>query len=405
MSFERPVPVESPWPAVRLGSVLTRTVDTGQQGLPLLSVSATRGVTLRGGDWGDGLRAASNDLSGYLVARPGDVVVNKLVARDGAFGRSPHLGLVSPAYYVLRPATGTDTRFVDYLLHASPYLAEIGRRSKSMPPAQFDISWEMMRSMKVHMPGHDVQERIADYLDRETQRIDELLQKHRRLIALLAEHYESRVSAATQHDGREVQVRRLTALITSGSRGWSALVGDSGAPFVRSANLQRGTVSLRTTNLARVEAPVGAEGTRTKISKGDLFVGITGANTGWVGAANEHVAGGYVSQHVALLRPSNLVDQQWLAFALLSAQVQDQLLESQYGGTKQLLSLEDIASLRVSLPDLETQQGVAAELHRESRSLQTMSGRLERQNELLMERRQALITAAVTGQLDIGEAA
>lgn len=159
------VPVPSVFPRKRLDWLVDRIRLTGRPDLPLLTVSASEGISPRGASANDGLRAAAEDLSSYLVVRPNDIVVNPLVARDGALGRSEYEGIVSPAYFVLRARESVEARFLDYALHAAPYLAEIGRRSKWMPPNQFDISWDLFRSVWIHIPDFARQVQIADFLD------------------------------------------------------------------------------------------------------------------------------------------------------------------------------------------------------------------------------------------------
>lgn len=159
------VTVESSFPRRRLDWLVRRIQETGQPDLPLLTVSASEGISIRGSSANDGLRAAAEDLSSYLVVHPNDIVVNPLVARDGALGRSEYKGIVSPAYFVLRARDGVDPRFLDYALHAAPYLAEIERRSKWMPPNQFDISWDLFRSIWMYIPDYERQKSIADFLD------------------------------------------------------------------------------------------------------------------------------------------------------------------------------------------------------------------------------------------------
>ena len=77
---------------------------------PLLSVSLTRGVVPRSELAGDGGRAA--DLQHYKLCLPGDIVVNRMSAYQGALGMATQRGLVSPDYLVLEPAADTDSRYL-----------------------------------------------------------------------------------------------------------------------------------------------------------------------------------------------------------------------------------------------------------------------------------------------------
>jgi type I restriction enzyme S subunit len=85
--------------------------------------------------------------------------------------------------------------------------------------------------------------------------------------------------------------------------------------------------------------------------------------------------------------------------------VQDQLIGGQYGGTKQQLGLQDLAEIVIRVPDVIRQREFVAVLERAKRISRAAFASLTAQIRLLEEHRQALITAAVTGQLGISEAA
>ena len=107
-----------------------------------------------------------------------------------------------------------------------------------------------------------------------------------------------------------------------------------------------------------------------------------------------------MSQHVAMLRPKHVLSE-WLGYCLFSERSQQDLLGSQYGGTKQQLNLDDLGDLQVRCPSIETQGRSVEKLRKATELKDTMVERLTRQVELLVEHRQALITAAVTGELSV----
>jgi type I restriction enzyme S subunit len=110
--------------------------------------------------------------------------------------------------------------------------------------------------------------------------------------------------------------------------------------------------------------------------------------------------GGFVSQHVAILRPQS-VEPQWVAYSLYASRAQDQLFGGQYGGTKQQLGLDDLAELRISRPDRDEQHRRIHAMTQVRLAGERLASCLENQIALLTEHRQALITAAVTGELNI----
>jgi type I restriction enzyme, S subunit len=90
-----------------------------------------------------------------------------------------------------------------------------------------------------------------------------------------------------------------------------------------------------------------------------------------------------------------------LAYSIRSSFAKSQLEAGQYGGTKTQLGLGDIASLRIRLPEPTEQSRRLAALRLNVGALMSAQSRLGKQIELLREHRQALVTAAVTGELEI----
>jgi type I restriction enzyme S subunit len=90
-----------------------------------------------------------------------------------------------------------------------------------------------------------------------------------------------------------------------------------------------------------------------------------------------------------------------MLYVLRSPSVQDQAEARVIGATIQGINIRDLKRLRVPKLDLAVQRGRASEIHRLQREHDSLVTSRARQGELLLERRQALVTAAVTGQLNI----
>ena len=123
---------------------------------------------------------------------------------------------------------------------------------------------------------------------------------------------------------------RGRAFITSGSRGWASYVSDAGPFFIRSENIN--TDSLRFNDAVRVAAPSGPEADRTRVKPNDLLLTITGNNVGPTAFVPQDCPPAHVSQHVAIIRVTPLVDVRYLWLWLRSEkQGQAQLREFFYG--------------------------------------------------------------------------
>lgn len=195
-------------------------------------------------------------------------------------------------------------------------------------------------------------------------------------------------------------LKRDLEFLTSGSRGWAEHYSDDGSLFLRIGNLRRDDVTLDLSDLQRVEVPDGAEGARTRTRPGDLLFSIT-AYLGSVAVVPEGLEEAYVSQHVALarLRRRRLLPR-WVAYLTLSHVGQTQLATSGYGGTKIQLSLGDIADLGMTVPPLREQHAIADFLIRETAKIDALVAEQQRLIELLKEKRQMVISHAVTEGLN-----
>lgn len=174
---------------------------------------------------------------------------------------------------------------------------------------------------------------------------------------------------------------------------------------MRIGNLPRQSLELNMADTQYVQLAENAEGTRTVLKQDDLLFSIT-AYLGSVAVVDSTSVGAYVSQHVALCR----LDQtrffpRFVGYFMLGESGQRQLNQSAYGGTKLQLALADIQNLSMSLPPLDEQRAIASYLDDRTAKTDALVAEAEALVDLLKERRSALISAAVTRQIDVGEEA
>jgi type I restriction enzyme S subunit len=151
----------------------------------------------------------------------------------------------------------------------------------------------------------------------------------------------------------------LCNLVTSGSRGWAEFYSDSGPRFIRAQNIRFGRLLLD--DLAHVSPPKKSEGTRTQVTKGDLLIVITGAGVTNPALLDQDLGQAYVSQHVALAKPTNTDLSPWLLlFLMADAGGRAELVRRAYGSGKPGLNLDNIRSLSVPLPPIREQQRILA---------------------------------------------
>ncbi|HBT4964649.1 TPA: restriction endonuclease subunit S [Klebsiella quasipneumoniae] len=328
-------------------------------------------------------------------------------------------GVCSSEFLVLRTAK-LHPKYLNYFSLTNEFIDQVNSSTygSKMPRA----SWEFIGLLPVPTCSYSLSEKVAEFLDYETAKIDNLIEKQQQLIELLKEKRQAVISHAvtkglnpdvpTKDSGVEwlgevpghwkiKRCKNLFNFVTSGSRGWAGFYSDEGDLFFRIANLTRDSINPKLDSIQYVTPPKGSEGERSKIKENDLLISIT-ADLGSVCAADESISGGYVSQHVSLCRPGRAVaSSRWLAYFVLSDTAKEQLQGAGYGGTKIQLSLEDIRDLFVAYPPKSEQIKIASYLDERLSDLDGLDHRAHNLIELLRERRTALISAAVTGKIDV----
>ena len=253
-------------------------------------------------------------------------------------------------------------------------------------------------------------------------RLDALIAKKQRLIELLQEQRTALISQAvtkgldlnvamkdsdtewlgeTPVHWKVTRLKSLTSFVTSGSRGWAAHYSDTGALFLRIGNLSRKSIELDMQDIQRVDPPSGAEGRRTRVQPDDVLISVT-ANIGSVGVVPRDIEEAYVNQHIALTRPRpNIVSSRWVAYFLASFSGQLQFQQLQNGGTKVGLGLEDVQNLQVLLPSYTKQLAIVSFIDKATEGINGLIVKVNDAIERLREYRTALISAAVTGKIDV----
>lgn len=412
------------WRRMTLRGLIERRRQTGFQLLPLLSANLPVGVVVRKS--GDGRVRPSLDLTRYQLVEPGDLVVNPLGKPHGSLGVSRYRGITSPAYFVARVRPSAFPRFLHYLMRTRLYISEYERVGKYMPPSQFDISWKLLTQIPVYLPPLPTQRAIADFLDRETDRIDQLVEKKRRLIELLREKRTALISHAVTK-GLDPTVPMKDSGIP-----WLGEIPEAWefVPFRRvihgidqgsSPNAEDRTASSSEWGVLKLSAigngrflesehktlpPTVLPDPRHTVKAGDLL--LTRANTPkFVGRACvvERVRDRLQLPDLVYrlhVRP-DVAQPRFIALWLGSSAGRFQIERDARGSSQSMVKISQghIRSWLMTVPPFNEQVKLTSKVDNECQRIESVSALVGRQLGLLVEYRQALITAAVTGQLDI----
>ncbi|WP_051266018.1 restriction endonuclease subunit S [Nakamurella lactea] len=397
--------------SVRLKWLLSESdvrAKTAAETLPLLSVSISWGVRRR--EASDGTtRAASEDLSNYKVCRAGDLVINRMRAFQGALGIAPEDGVVSPDYAVLRVDPKVDKRWLNYYLSSGSTVSTMasivrgigGTEAGNVRTPRLNVS--DLQSMNAPLVSEEEQRAIADYLDRETARIDTLIKEQQRLIEMLDERRVAVMNRAVRQGIRgNLRLRpHDDPSIGSIPEGWQAF------PLRRLAtSLDGARIPLSAEDRALRQGPYPYYGATAIIDRVDDFLfdeplvlvaedgfGLLFRSKPIAVAVDGKI---WVNNHAHVLRANDV------PAPLLAARIEVEDVAPYLSGSRQpKFTAGALKGMRLSFPPPEEWQEILDYLDGETGKIDTLIEETERFLGLARERRSAIITAAVTGQIDV----
>lgn len=170
------------WNERRLGEVFSERIQMDCDGLPLLSITADRGVIPR--EEVDRKDTSAADKAAYLRIAPGDIGYNTMRMWQGVSGLSALEGIVSPAYTICTPGPEVDGRFASYLLKLPAVVHLFHRFSQGLVDDTLNLKFHHFAQIRLRFPPIEEQRAIAGILgalDREIV----LLERQRELFELL----------------------------------------------------------------------------------------------------------------------------------------------------------------------------------------------------------------------------
>lgn len=422
------------WQRQRLGSTYeVRDQRAGAEAkcLPLMSVSQTRGVVPRSELVGDSGRA--EHLSGYKVCQPGDIVLNRMSAYNGALGVARERGVVSPDYLVMAPRGTAWPDFVAAWLKTPIGIFEMTSRLRGIGSAETAqvrtprVNESDLRTISLKIPPFEEQRAIADYLDRETARIDTLIDEQQRLIELLRERRKAVVEQAVFSGLESAQMsNNAEPWLPSTPSHWQVvqlgLVSDTLAGYafssdgfsedeghvrlLRGVNIKPGRIDWNEAIYwEQKSAPVPNE---FLLEIGDLAFGMDRPFVGGgvrIAALSGEDLPALLVQRVMRIRPHPNATPGYIRYVISTDSFFRYLAPLFTGISVPHVSEWQVRKFKLPLPPLDEQRRIVLHLSGQTAKIDTLIAEAERFIELSRDRRSALITAAVTGQIDVREVA
>lgn len=409
------------WSAARVKVLFEiRKRIAGELGHDVLSVTQ-RGLKVR--DVGSNDGQLSMDYSKYQLVEPDDFVMNHMDLLTGYVDLSRYHGVTSPDYRVFT------ARRKDLSLKFFLYLFQNGYQQRIFYAFGQGASglgrWRMptdsFNGFILPVPPLSEQTAIASFLDRETAKIDALVEGQQRLIELLKEKRQATISHAVsrgldpkvpmKESGIEwlgavpahweiVALKHLVSRPIIDGPHESPVKRNEGIPFVSAESVSQGSLDFDK-KWGYISPEDHAEySKRYKPKRGDILLVKLGATTG-TPAIVDTDRDFNIWVPLAAIRLKAEIEPRFILHVLKSDNLKIAYELNWTFGTQQTLGLRTISNLRIPIPPKEERQSIVKHLDSIIPLLESLMAEAQCAIGLLAERRAALISAAVTGKINV----
>lgn len=190
------------WEERKLGDVFSERSERSSEG-ELISVTINSGV-VKASEL-DRKDNSSNDKSNYKKVEVGDIAYNSMRMWQGASGCSSYDGILSPAYTVIIPKEGTDSKFFAYDFKRHDMIQTFKRNSQGLTSDTWNLKFPTLKSVKVMVPCMEEQTKISNFFER----LDTTITLHQRKLDLLKEQKKGFLQKMFPKNGAKVPELRF----------------------------------------------------------------------------------------------------------------------------------------------------------------------------------------------------
>jgi type I restriction enzyme S subunit len=372
-------------------------------------------------------------LNGYTYFKEGDVCIAKITPcyenGKGAIlrGLKGGIGFGTTELIVARPRTELITaQFLDYLFRSSTFRS-LGEAAMYGAGGQKRVPDSFVRDFASFLPPVGEQSAIATFLDRETAKIDALIAEQQRLIELLQEKRQAVISHAVtkglnpdapmKDSGVEWlgEVPEHWIITRLGRISTSRCDGPFGSGLKSEHYVQSGVLVVRLQNIksSGYDSAVSAFIDNRYYSEhlgdhdvepGDLLIAGLGDDNNYVGracVAPDDMGSAMVKADCFRFRLASEIAAPGFIASSLNASATFHAGTLSSGSTRSRIPLSVMATREIALPPLEEQIQIISSIKSKLSEIDQLQGEAEAATVLLQERRSALISAAVIGQIDV----
>lgn len=337
---------------------------------------------------------------------------------EGGIEHSDYTGCVSPAYTVLQSIKQIHPKYYKYLFKSISFVSELQSTTDSLRDGK-SITYQQFGSILIPIPTLPEQQAIATFLDRETAKIDALVEEQKRLIELLKEKRQAVISHAVTKgldpnakmkdsgvewlgmvpEGWEVCgfTKYLDQIIDY--RGKTPAKTEIGIQLITARNIKDGIIDYEISQEYIAEDDYSEVMSRGTPTIGDVLFTME-APLGQV--ANVNRTDIALAQRIVKFRgKSGVINNYYLKYWIMSTGCQSQLEQLATGSTALGIKSSKLGQIQFCYPSIDEQTIIVKYLDESIKSFEGLMIEAQQAVDILQERRTALISAAVTGKIDV----
>lgn len=380
-------------------------------------------VTLRKNRREEGFTFSIKEI-GYQGVRKGDLVIHEMDGFAGAIGVSDSYGKCSPVYSICLPIIQVNTYYYAYILRQMAHNGFITSLAKGIRERSTDFRFHVFKELLLPLPPFDEQQSITAFIDNETSKIDQIIQKYGELIELLKEKRISLISHAVTK-GLDPNV----VMKDSGVEWLGEIPNDwkvdkiKHKALVRISNVDKKSKDNEepvllcnyndvyknefiTSDFDFMKATASDDQiSKLSLKKGDVIItkdSETAEDIAVPALVNENLINVVCGYHLALIRPnSDELDGNFLFRLLESNKINDQFTVAANGVTRFGVGTYPIKNSYLLIPPMDEQNVIVEFLNEQTLNIDSLTQKIQNQIDLLKEYKISLISHAVTGKIDV----
>lgn len=306
-------------------------------------------------------------------------------------------------------------------VHAAAYAVRLNTKSIKQTSGIQNLDASQYFDESACFPPLNEQSGIAAFLDHETAKIDELSMAFEGLIETLKEKRQAVISHAVTKGldpsvpmkdskvewlGKIPQhwetrtIAKASTKITNGFVGPTRdILVETGIPYIQATHIKKGRINFDESYFVRPDW--SSAHSKSILCEGDVLIVQTGAGTGDVGLVSLNEVGYNCHALIIVATDKKILHGTYLAILLQSTYGQEKLSSIETGAMHPHLNCGEVKFVEVPLPTLDEQLDIVNFVNDESTKFDSLANEAQRAMDLLQERRAALISAAVTGKIDV----